>query len=148
MTSTFSKPKMERIPFGIRAKRRSGRVVVCDFAETAAYVANRLQEAGVNALQLSESAGVAQVEEYSGVVLVGAGVAAPGRGGHSHRGRDGARFYVDRTSPFKAIQLVRTPGFKAGGPAAYGGPGSVVDLSPPVSRSRHSAACRRPRITA
>jgi hypothetical protein len=25
--------------------------------------------------------------------------------------RDGARFYVDRTSPLKAIQLVRTPGF-------------------------------------
>jgi hypothetical protein len=30
--------------------------------------------------------------------------------------RDGARFYVDRTSPFKAIQLVRTPGFKAEAP--------------------------------
>jgi hypothetical protein len=25
--------------------------------------------------------------------------------------RDGVRFYVDRTSPLKAIQLVRTPGF-------------------------------------
>ena len=30
--------------------------------------------------------------------------------------RDGARFYVDRTSPFKPIQLVRTPGFKAEAP--------------------------------
>jgi len=30
--------------------------------------------------------------------------------------RDAARFYVDRTSPFKAIQLVRTPGFKAEAP--------------------------------
>jgi hypothetical protein len=27
--------------------------------------------------------------------------------------RDGARFYVERTSPFKPIQLVRTPGFKS-----------------------------------
>jgi hypothetical protein len=26
--------------------------------------------------------------------------------------RDGARFYVQRTSPFKPIQLVRTPGFR------------------------------------
>jgi hypothetical protein len=26
--------------------------------------------------------------------------------------RDGARFYVERTSPFQPIQLVRTPGFK------------------------------------
>jgi hypothetical protein len=25
--------------------------------------------------------------------------------------RDGARFYVDRTSPFSAIKLIRTPGF-------------------------------------
>ena len=25
--------------------------------------------------------------------------------------RDGVRFYVDRTSPFRAIKLVRTPGF-------------------------------------
>ena len=30
--------------------------------------------------------------------------------------RDGARFYVDRTSPFRPIQLVRTPGFKAEAP--------------------------------
>lgn len=30
--------------------------------------------------------------------------------------RDGARFYIDRTSPFKAIRLVRTPGFKAEAP--------------------------------
>jgi hypothetical protein len=27
--------------------------------------------------------------------------------------RDGARFYVDRTSPLSAIRLVRTPGFRA-----------------------------------
>jgi hypothetical protein len=25
--------------------------------------------------------------------------------------RDGARFYVDKTSPFRAIRLIRTPGF-------------------------------------
>ena len=25
--------------------------------------------------------------------------------------RDGARFYVDRTSPLSAIRLIRTPGF-------------------------------------
>jgi hypothetical protein len=28
-------------------------------------------------------------------------------------GRDGARFYVDKTSPLKPIQLVRTPGFRS-----------------------------------
>ena len=28
-------------------------------------------------------------------------------------GRDGARFYVDKTSPFKPIRLVRTPGFRS-----------------------------------
>jgi hypothetical protein len=27
--------------------------------------------------------------------------------------RDGARFYIDRTSPFQAIRLVRTPGFRS-----------------------------------
>ncbi len=27
--------------------------------------------------------------------------------------RDGARFYVERTSPFKAIRLIRTPGFRS-----------------------------------
>jgi hypothetical protein len=27
--------------------------------------------------------------------------------------RDGARFYVRRTSPFKPIRLVRTPGFRS-----------------------------------
>jgi len=26
--------------------------------------------------------------------------------------RDGARFYVERTSPLRPIQLVRTPGFR------------------------------------
>ncbi len=28
-------------------------------------------------------------------------------------GRDGVRYYVERTSPLQAIQLVRTPGFKS-----------------------------------
>jgi hypothetical protein len=28
-------------------------------------------------------------------------------------GRDGARFYVDKTSPLKPIKLVRTPGFRS-----------------------------------
>ena len=27
--------------------------------------------------------------------------------------RDGARFYVERTSPLKPIKLVRTPGFRS-----------------------------------
>ena len=27
--------------------------------------------------------------------------------------RDGARFYVDKTSPFKPIRLIRTPGFRS-----------------------------------
>nr|MBA2644385.1 hypothetical protein [Solirubrobacterales bacterium] len=27
-------------------------------------------------------------------------------------GRDGVRFYIDRTSPFKPTQLFRTPGFR------------------------------------
>lgn len=27
--------------------------------------------------------------------------------------RDGARFYIDKTSPFKPIRLVRTPGFRS-----------------------------------
>jgi hypothetical protein len=27
--------------------------------------------------------------------------------------RDGARFYVERTSPLKPIRLVRTPGFRS-----------------------------------
>ena len=27
--------------------------------------------------------------------------------------RDGARFYVERTSPLRAIRLVRTPGFRS-----------------------------------
>jgi hypothetical protein len=27
--------------------------------------------------------------------------------------RDGARFYIERTSPFRPIQLVRTPGFRS-----------------------------------
>ncbi|HST38668.1 MAG TPA: hypothetical protein VLK58_04130 [Conexibacter sp.] len=28
-------------------------------------------------------------------------------------GRDGVRYYVERTSPFRAIQLIRTPGFRS-----------------------------------
>ena len=31
-------------------------------------------------------------------------------------GRDGVRFYVEQTSPFKPIKLVRTPGFKRAEP--------------------------------
>ena len=27
--------------------------------------------------------------------------------------RDGARFYIERTSPLQAIRLVRTPGFRS-----------------------------------
>jgi hypothetical protein len=34
--------------------------------------------------------------------------------------RDGAAFFVERTSPFKPIQLVRTPGFRRIGPAPSG----------------------------
>ena len=33
--------------------------------------------------------------------------------------RDGVRFWVDRTSPFKATQLVRTPGFRKNEPAHH-----------------------------
>ncbi len=47
-----------------------GVVVFCDFAETAAYVANRLQEVGVEALELSGSTGLTQFEERSDAVLV------------------------------------------------------------------------------
>src|ERR1700722_9646749 len=32
--------------------------------------------------------------------------------GQAIEGRDGARFYVDRTPPLSAIRLVRTPGFR------------------------------------
>ncbi len=38
--------------------------------------------------------------------------------------RDGARFYVDQTSPLKAIQLIRTPGFG----------GDYIGVSSSVSR--------------
>jgi hypothetical protein len=34
--------------------------------------------------------------------------------------RDGAVFYVERTSPFQPIRLVRTPGFRAARPVAEG----------------------------
>ena len=43
-------------------------------------------------------------------------MAAPDEAVTASEDRDGARFYVDRISPFKAIQLVRTPGFKAEAP--------------------------------
>lgn len=46
-------------------------VVFCDFAETAAYVANRLQGVGVDAMQLSESTGLTHVDERPDTVLVG-----------------------------------------------------------------------------
>ena len=35
--------------------------------------------------------------------------------------RDGVQFYVERTSPFKPIQLVRIPGFRRIGPASLNG---------------------------
>ena len=34
--------------------------------------------------------------------------------------RDGARFYVDRSSPFTAIKLVRTPGLRREVPSLNG----------------------------
>ena len=37
--------------------------------------------------------------------------------------RDGVAFYVERTSPWKPIQLVRTPGYRRIGPAAPSGDG-------------------------
>jgi hypothetical protein len=40
--------------------------------------------------------------------------------------RDGARFYVERTSPLKAIRLVRTPGFRT----------NLFELNGASSRSR------------
>ena len=38
-------------------------------------------------------------------------LAPPGAAVPAIEQRDGARFYVDRTSPFQPIRLVRTPGF-------------------------------------
>ena len=35
--------------------------------------------------------------------------------------RDGASFYVRRTSPVRPMSLVRTPGFKAARPERVGG---------------------------
>ena len=35
--------------------------------------------------------------------------------------RDGASFYVQRTSPVRPMALVRTPGFKAARPQRYDG---------------------------
>jgi hypothetical protein len=37
--------------------------------------------------------------------------------------RDGVRFYVDRTSPFKPTRLLRTPGFRRNEPAPRDAPG-------------------------
>jgi hypothetical protein len=41
--------------------------------------------------------------------------------------RDGVRYYVDRTSPFKATRLVRTPGFRKTEPS----PRDTIHDSPP-----------------
>jgi hypothetical protein len=38
--------------------------------------------------------------------------------------RDGARFYVERTSPLRPIQLVRTPGFRTNLMELNGSPSS------------------------
>jgi hypothetical protein len=35
--------------------------------------------------------------------------------------RDGVAFYIERTSPLKPIQLLRTPGFRRAGPAPTNG---------------------------
>jgi hypothetical protein len=35
-------------------------------------------------------------------------------------GRDGVRFYVEHTSPFKPTRLIRTPGFRRVEPVSYG----------------------------
>ena len=37
--------------------------------------------------------------------------------------RDGVQFYVERTSPFRAIQLVRVPGFRRIAPPSVNGAG-------------------------
>jgi hypothetical protein len=42
--------------------------------------------------------------------------------------RDGARFYVVRTSPFKPIQLIRTPGFRT----------NLLELNGSSGRSRRA----------
>ena len=44
--------------------------------------------------------------------------------------RDGARFYVERTSPLKAIRLVRTPGFRSNLAGLNGKPGSGRRVRP------------------
>src|SRR5437764_8529578 len=41
--------------------------------------------------------------------------------------RDGARFYIQRTSPFKPIRLVRTPGFRS----------NLFELNGSSGRARH-----------
>jgi hypothetical protein len=46
--------------------------------------------------------------------------------------RDGARFYVVRTSPLKTIQLVRTPGFKTNLIEFNGASGSSRRVRPPA----------------
>jgi hypothetical protein len=44
--------------------------------------------------------------------------------------RDGVQFYVERTSPFRAIQLVRTPGFTSIFPSSNGSGKSDAVLRP------------------
>ncbi|MFL5845296.1 MAG: hypothetical protein ACJ762_11420 [Solirubrobacteraceae bacterium] len=47
-----------------------GVVLFCDFAETAAYVANRLKEVGIESLQLADSPQLARSQVDSSIVLV------------------------------------------------------------------------------
>jgi len=44
--------------------------------------------------------------------------------------RDGARFYVDQTSPLSPIQLVRTPGFRANHPEPEQAPSRAAQPQP------------------
>jgi hypothetical protein len=46
--------------------------------------------------------------------------------------RDGARFYVDHTSPLRPIRLVRTPGFRSNLLELNGSPGGRRRARPPV----------------
>ena len=46
--------------------------------------------------------------------------------------RDGARFYIDRTSPLKPIRLVRTPGFRSNLLELNGSSGGRRRARPPV----------------
>jgi hypothetical protein len=53
-------------------------------------------------------------------------------------GRDGVRFYVEHTSPFKPTRLIRTPGFRRIEPVDGSGRRAEV----PISRASASAAGR------